>query len=86
MKITFQGSYFYLKVRHSIPYFCGVFFQTKGKDKVIFFVVKWFVFNIKNPGIWIFFYIVLDKIVLITKGLNSTFKCMIVESFNVKIS
>lgn len=41
------------------------FFQTKEKEKVIFFVVKWFVFNIKITETWVFLYIVLDKVVLI---------------------
>lgn len=40
-------------------------FQTKEKEKVIFFVVKWFVFNIKITETWVFLYIVLDKVVLI---------------------
>lgn len=30
------------------------FFQTKEKEKLIFFVVKWFVFNIKITEIWVF--------------------------------
>lgn len=42
-----------------------VFFQTKEKEKLIFFVVKWFVFNIKITETWVFLYIVLDKVVLI---------------------
>lgn len=31
-----------------------VFFQTKEKEKLIFFVVKWFVFNIEITEIWVF--------------------------------
>lgn len=32
----------------------GFFFRTKEKEKLIFFVVKWFVFNIKITEIWVF--------------------------------
>lgn len=32
----------------------GFFFQTKEKEKLIFFVVKWFVFNIEITEIWVF--------------------------------
>lgn len=46
-----------------------VFFQTKEKEKLIFFVVKWFVFNIEITEIWVFPLYCFDKnkVVLIRK-------------------